>query len=86
MVDKARNISHLLTQVSKESFSASRSNGGGLPYGLNALGWAGAAITFAAPTAAFAAAAAAAARPVIVWLVAVGPAKMTHSVWGKAKM
>jgi hypothetical protein len=38
IVDNAMKICHLLTQVSKESFSASRSNGGGLPYGLNARG------------------------------------------------
>ncbi len=68
MVDKAMNISHLLTQVSKESFSASRSIGSRFPYGFNALGWVCTATTFAATNGAIAAPAAV--TPVILWLVA----------------
>lgn len=84
MVDKAMNISHLLTQESKESFSASRSNGGGFPYGLNALGWVGAATAFAAPTAGFADPAFV--IPVILWFASTCLARMSPSGFGLTEL
>ena len=38
MVERAKNMFHLSNQTGNESRSASRSNGGGDPYGLNAFG------------------------------------------------
>ena len=55
MVDRARNIFHLSSHTANESRSASRSKGGGEPYGLNALGGMAAAAPGAAANAAAAA-------------------------------
>ena len=38
MVERAKNMFHLSNQTVNESRSASRSNGGGDPYGLNSFG------------------------------------------------
>ena len=71
IVDRARNIFHLSSHTANESRSASRSKGGGEPYGLNALGGMAAAAAGAAANAAAVAAAAAAMVEdhVCLWLV-----------------
>ena len=52
MVERAKNMFHLSNQTGNESRSASRSNGGGDPYGLNAFG--GVATAYGAAAAAWA--------------------------------
>lgn len=83
IVERAMKISHLLTHVSKESFSASRSNGGGLPYGLNARGVDCCAAATAAAAAAAMAASSGGAGVIPLRCVALVPDLFSHSVGEK---